>query len=466
MVSNVSPTGGADGSAPLSEKRDDIEVDGTTPTTRHQDGRLPTSAGPRAPASGKAAPLAADLAGRLRASRGADRAIDPGYIEMIEAKAIAAYPPDANYAPRVFQFPPSLSNPVGGAKHSVSPYNPLGLRVPFHLISETILYGRIVGDEARVKAITSYLELAKQYNLSYVEFLRAASGSDDAVARLKTSLLEGKILDAAGVQVALLAIEHQSLLHEIQGHLCLDVLRCPDVEVPTTARIRALEIVRDHFDVTAVAEVLSKGILGLVRGPQKIYDLIPERFITTEEERTKSHASRFLRNGYIKSLFPVGKTNGRPFSLSALELASKYPEETVQTLLGFIRMSDATSPQRASAFQALIRLTSLDEVRKERIFGVNASYRNGGKSRIESPLRADGDVRPNDPAGYFRALCLHPETPDEDVIALAQATYAVLASKYRNDRSASDAQHAAKIAEAYEVLADPAKLRQYRLAAQ
>lgn len=465
MVSNVSPTGGADGTTPFRIETMSVPEEQGAPTARRPDGRLPSRAGSPAPATFKAASPAADT--RTRVSAGT---IDPRYIGQLEAKAISAYPVDGNYSPKVLRFPPSMPNERGGAKHTISPYNPLNLRLPYRLISHDILYDResLKGNDMRGKAVVAYLNLMKQYNLAYVDFLRAANRSDEALGRLKTLLAEGNILDVAGVQAEYLDIDAQTLVHQISGHLCLDVLRCADTEIPTPARIRALEIAGEHFNVAAVATALSEARPnGLaVSFHEKTYDLIPQRFITNEEERTKPHASRFFRNEYVRSIFPGSAHNSRPFNLSVTELYSKYPEETVQTLISILRLDNSGSEMRASAFQALINLTNFDEPLKERIFGENASYRNGGESRIESVVTDSGGDLANDPAGYFRALCLHPDTPDEDVGALAEAIYSVLASKYGVGASKSNAQLAAKIAEAYDVLSDPAKLQQYRLSAQ
>jgi len=395
MVSNVTPPGGPDGSTPIRHVQKSTEEDQPVPTTRLRDDRLPPSFSSRRPAPiGDAQQLNVTTA-RSQRSEASDDVIDPNYIEALEAKAIAAYPTDRNYASTVIRFPPSLPNEIGGAKHDISPYNPLDLRLPFHLFGYAVLYDLepVRTTDVRAEAVTSHLELVKQYNLAYIDFLRAANGSDEALSRLEANLVNGGMLSAAGVRMALRDIDASSLLHSIQGHLCLNVLRCPDPEVPTAARIRALEIVQDHFDVTAIAEVLGgeagKGLR--VRGHERIFDLIPERFIANEEERTKSHASRFLRNEVVQSILFDNGRRARPFNLSVFELYSKYPEETVQMLVSIMRVAGSEPQAKSAAFRALISLTMLDESSKERIFGENASYRNGGKSLSEPAADADGD---------------------------------------------------------------------------
>lgn len=453
MVSNVSSTGGTEGGRrfrPVEGKR----ARATPNPEPRRDERLPQSARPLPPALIRTTALPRNTAGHAQASSNADGVIDPHYIEQVREKAMAAYPSDGKYSP--------------------SPYNALGLRLPFHLTGHRMLYDRqhLVRDEDRATAITSYVELAKQYESAYVDFLRAASGSEEALARLKVLLAQGKIFNAAGVQTAWLNIKKKPLLYEFQGHLCLDVLRSADAEIPAKARICALEIMRYHFDVAAVAKTLAGGTDGktgrglLVHEHEQVFDLIPEIFLVDEEEGTKSHASLFLQNKYVKSIFTGSKDNSRPFDRSALELASKYPEETIQTLLGMLRVSEATPSERKSAFLALVTLTTLDESRKERIFGADASYRNGGRSPIRSLPRADGNFDANDPRGYFRTLCLHPDTPNDLVGELAKAACSVLVRKCRDDASASGAQRAAEIIEAYQVLSNRATLQQYRSIAQ
>ncbi|CAN7495959.1 hypothetical protein LJR230_003303 [Trinickia sp. LjRoot230] len=482
MVSNVSLTGDDDGATPFRIEKLGVTDDQGAPTARRPDDRLPTRSGSPAPATFKAASPTAGTSSPSSTSAASAGTIDPHYLDQLEAKAIAAYPVDGNYSPRVLRFPPSIPNESGGAKHTISPYNPLNLRLPYSLVHYKVLYEIQSLTRMRGKAGATYLDLVKQYNLAYVDYLRAANGSDEALGRLKALLAKGNILDVAGVQTKHLTIDPQILVYQILGHLCLDVLRSADTEIPTPVRIHALEVAREHFNVAAVATTLSEARpSGLsVKFSEKIYDLIPRRFITNEEEMTKPQAPRFFRNEYVKSIFSGSARNSRPFNLSVIELSSKYPEETIQTLVSILRLDESGSEMRASAFKALTNLTNLDEPLKERIFGENASYRNGGESRIESVTGSGDNLdevevaaakamdflrSPNDPAGYFHALCLHPETPDEDVGALAEATYSVLASKYGLDASKPNTHRAAQIAEAYEVLSDPAKLRQYRLTA-
>lgn len=414
MVSNVGGTSGTSGAgeAPIPRRSAEqpIEVLGTASSLRPDD-RFDVSHTDRSQASfrttgtGPADPQAQT---RDKAAGTAETGIDESYLAELEAKIAAAYPADGRYPDEVYQNPPDLGPPRRFENRDPSPYNPLGLHLPRRLERYYALYdGKKVNVDGTVEsndrlsmrsAITTHLELVKQYNLAYVAMLRAANGSEQALAELKAAFAEGKIFDIAGTPKASLNRgEDQRLLQAMLGHLSLDILRSPDPDITTAARIGALEMVRDHFDVDAIAKaVVAEGESGIMlHYRDHAGDLIPQTF-QTNAERNLSHTQSFWENAQIKQILDNRDDDGWKTDIEAAvnELSLKYRKETVQTLVSFLRYPNARV-DGASVFRALIGLTELEGPRRQRIFGQDASYRNNGVSRDNSTVD-EGDVDEGD----------------------------------------------------------------------
>lgn len=395
MESNVSGAGSASGRPVIPASDEPSGENAGAPSARRRDERFEIGAADRAQTS---------FATRART---ADAGIDERYLAGLEEKIAAAYPADGSYLETAYQKPPHLARPEN-FKAGASPYNPLHLRLPLRLESYLSLYdARKIGfrgerhDDHRLSkqtAVTTHLELAKHHNVAYVDMLRAANGSEQALSRLKAAFIEGKIFDAAGIYKACLKHgEDQRLLQAMLGHLSLDILRSPEREITTAARIGALEILRDHFDVDSIAKAVADPTeSGIVHYRDHTNDLIAQTFLTDPADRNLPHTQLFWANKKIIEIFAAREDDGWKIDVKkgVAELSRRFRKETVQMTIGLLRY-EHSSVDGASAFRALIGLTELDESTKQRIFGDYASYRNGGVSR-DSSSADDCDVDEGD----------------------------------------------------------------------
>lgn len=409
MIRNVGGAGSAGGEHGFGDS-DQLGIgisNSQSASAQRPDERFPTSAADRTGASFRAS---ADPAGPHKPSlgkivdvtEGTDAGIDERYLAGLEAAIAAAYPADGNYPDEVYQHPPVLRQSEALEERSASPYNPLGLRFPRRLEAYSSLYdvrkisadGWIRGNERlrEQTAIASHLDLARQYNFAYMALLRAANGSPEALERLKSAFNEGTIFDDARTQTAFLNNRHEDRLSQAMlGHLSLDVLRSPDREITTAARIRVLEMLRSHFHVDAIAQaVTAKAESGFsLRYTDDVHDLVPQRFLTDPARQGVSHTRLFFKNEKIKQLFIENLNDDRwtvDMGDCAADLSRKYPKETMQALISLLRLAHDRIDQ-PSVFRAMVALTTLDEPRRQAIFGVGASYRNGGVSM--APTDAD-----------------------------------------------------------------------------
>lgn len=426
MVSNVS---GAEG--PGKPHRYEVGGDAAKPE------RVARGPAPRAPDERFPPPRSSPFAsppdqprrdGVTAAPVGAPNADIPDeYLARLDATIDANFPPRyLRYPEEVFSgYPPYLKRE--GELHYVpevvARYNPFNLTIPYRLQSYETLYDhtRVPLDSSnpwvatrwelgRSLAIRTHLDLVKQYNIAYVTLLRAVNGSGAALAELKTLFTGNKILETAEVRVEFMNTKStrddhlQTFVDAMIGLLCVDVLRSSDSQISTAARIRALEILRDDFNLDAIATALTTrgDALGFrLTAGQEVYDLIPRTFVTKREEAGGTpHDDLFWKNEKIKEIFPSKPHPGGLGNIVDLdeglrELVSKYPREAVQVLLSVVRTQNFQVDQTL-AFHALVALTKLDESRKEIVFGSGASYRkrdSANKSFQERMSRALNGVR-------------------------------------------------------------------------
>ncbi|CAN7303808.1 hypothetical protein LJR230_001460 [Trinickia sp. LjRoot230] len=403
MVRNVGGAGSAGGEPIFGNSDEEGIPSSPLPSARRPDDRFQASTAARTGASFRAG---ADPDGLRKPSPGktadvTDAGIEESYFADLEAAIAAVYPADGAYPDEVYQHPPVLRLRETFEDRPASPYNPLGLRFPRRLQAFPYLYnvrkisadGSKQGNEriSEQTAVATHLDLAKQYNLAYVALLRAANGSPEALEQVKSTFNEEKIFGDARIDTARLNHgNEQRLSLAMLGHLSLDVLRSPDREVTTAARIQVLEILRNHFDVDLIAKaVTDKAENGLsLQRKDDVYDLVPQSLLTDPAQRDVSHTHLFFKNEQIKQLFVENLHNDRwtvDIHGCAVDLSRKYAQETVQILIGLLRLAHDRIP-RPSVFRAVVGLTMLDERRKQAVFGAGASYRNGG---VSSDTNAD-----------------------------------------------------------------------------
>jgi hypothetical protein len=417
-------------------------------------------------------------------------------------------------------------------------YNPYSLRLPYSLQAVDQLFdsGRISRRSTLYSspnvldaetATEQYLNFLRQYHLLYVDLLQAINGSGVAISNLKDKLYTNSLYVSADIDPKFLKNDNKSVefRESCLAYLVIDVLRSPDEAVGTAARVCALELLFQHFDLKAVASSFDKNCRGF-RLPysvkdEPVEDMIPRSFMERPEEKGGTpHNDLFLKNAKVRKLFRVHQ-DYRPeldFDAGVSVLLQRYPAETVQILLSLIRVH-SLGIDRKLVFHTLVGLSKLDHIQKGELFGIKASYRavdqhgkfSGLQSRIgattgvgtgfgddldslsreqlQARLRqtinylnlveenlaskagnsgayatSSSGARFTDSQGYFKVLGLASTTNPEDFEILLTACYRTLARKMHPDKAGdtpANTKAFQHLLRAYETLKDPRKRKEY-----
>jgi hypothetical protein len=251
------------------------------------------------------------------------------------------------------------------------------------------------------------LNFLRQYHLLYVDLLQAINGSDEAISNIKDKLQDKhKLYANADIDPKFLKADNRSVefRQSCLAYLVIDVLSSPDKAIGTAARVCALELLYQHFDLDAVASSFDKNRLGFTlpysAKDEPVEDMIPRSFMERPEEKGGTpHNDLFLNNAKVRGIFQVHQHYGLKmnFDKGLSILLQEHAAETVQTLLSLIRLnSGAIAIDRGLVFHALVGLSKLDHIQKGELFGVKASYRafdkDGKLSGLQSRVGATTGV--------------------------------------------------------------------------
>jgi hypothetical protein len=366
-----------------------------------------------------------------------------------------------------------------------------------------------------------FLNFVREFHLLFVDLLEAVNGCNDALSRIADKLETCRMYECAGINTKHLEEDSASVgfRRSCLAYLAIDVLRSPEKDINTAARVRALALLY-NFKLDAIASSFAEHkqnfILPDTARYEPVEDLIPRSFMQRPEEKGGTpHNDLFFHNTKIWEIFEIrqkGDINSRMnLDRGLAKLLQKYPAETVQTLLSILRMHDIHHDVRKVVFHMLVGLSQLDSVQKGELFGIMASYRLDGQrgdiSSLQSRIGATtgvgasfGDDGLNslsedqlrarlrqtntymlmleeklaelaapastsaapfaDPQGYFKVLGLSPRTASKDFDLLLNACYRTLALKRHPDKG-GNRQEFQELQKAYEKLSDPTLRRQY-----
>ena len=213
-----------------------------------------------------------------------------------------------------------------------------------------------------------------------MDLLQAINGSSVAIADIKDKLDTHKLYENASIDPKFLEQDNTSVefRQSCLAYLVIDVLRSPDAAVGTAARVCALQLLYQHFDLEAVASSFAKNSEGITLAyeakNEPVEDMIPRPF--TEEKGGTPHNDVFLLNAKVRKIFRMRQDYGlkMDFDAEVSVLLQQHPAETVQTLLSLMRVSNYAI-DRKLVFHTLVGLSKLDHIQKGELFGVKASYR-------------------------------------------------------------------------------------------
>jgi hypothetical protein len=233
-----------------------------------------------------------------------------------------------------------------------------------------------------------------------VDLLEAINGSSVAILDIKDKLATHKLYENAGIDPDFLQKDNTSIefRQSCLAYLVIDVLRSPDNAIGTAARVCALELLYQHFDLDAVASSFKQNCLGFIlpgsAKDEPVEDMIPRPFMERPEEKGGiPHNDLFLRNAKVREIFRIRQDYGIviAFDAGVSVLLQQHPAETVQTLLSLIRVQNF-EVDRKLVFYTLVSLSKLDHIQKGELFGVKASYRavdqHGELSGLQSRIGA------------------------------------------------------------------------------
>lgn len=287
-------------------------------------------------------------------------------------------------------------------------YNPFGLRLPFGLRELDMFFNSNFFNEGdylylrKETANEQYLNFLREYHLLYVDILEAINDSSEAIKRIETKVDTNKMYQNAGIEIMHLKrkspVDTSSVdfRRSLVAYLVLDILRSPDANISTAARVKALRLL-DCFNIDFIASAFSKNSLGLcVSEGEPVEDLLPRSFMTTAREKGGTpHNKLFIKNSKIRELFYMeSRGSGKCFDPGLSVLLHHHQKETVQVLISLLRCHTwGWSKHLAKlVFHALFNLTKLDSIQKEELFGASASYRAdcqpAGSSGLQSRVGA------------------------------------------------------------------------------
>jgi hypothetical protein len=392
------------------------------------------------------------------------------------------------------------------------------------IVDDGEIYGSSTHSIGKNDAIVGYLNFLKQYNLAYIDYLEAINGSTEAIKLLLEKFSTEKMFVTAKIKMNFFHKKYystQDFLYGVLAHLSFHILFSKDADISTIARARAFEIIVNHFDLDAISKAFKShagknyDLCRLFGEKIEVYNLIPKAFVTESHETGElPHNKLFFKNKTIANIFKIDANSPYPAKeklASAIgDIITHYQTYAIHIIHSALRCVSNDSAVFSYLFAALLKLSKLDNIQKETIFGEDACYRHGGenkrnttaqidwvmglsnfggyldenelsqldneqlKTRIRqqayriykleaAALNAEKDRilsslnQHNDPSDYLRRLLMPAEDmPEDDFNELLQRNYRVLAHEYHPDSQTGRGSNTLflRLREAYEVLAD------------
>ncbi len=343
----------------------------------------------------------------------ATTAIDLAWIDELKKKKNCAYETPETFLKKLrYEKDLDCAYVKNTKKNDIyERHNPFKLRLPYDLEGYDRLYNHTkIRDSYGLGVLNSrlaqksYFDFLRQYNSAYITYLEAINRTDKAIILIKELFSSNKMFANANVSTDFLSDnikkEKSDFLLALFAYLTLNILYSSDEPISTAARIRALEVLRENFDIKKIARAFSKFDLGYCiddsyGGEELVYDLLPNSFILEARERGAVQNKIFLKNKKIKEIFKIPEKEFNPsYELDSgfSQLISMHPQETLQVLHSLLRQPTGVAVNKESRqliFAMIISLAKLDPLKKEEIFGDTASYRNGGESKPGSSAKID-----------------------------------------------------------------------------
>jgi hypothetical protein len=257
------------------------------------------------------------------------------------------------------------------------------------------------------EAVIRYLEFMKQYSLAYIDYLKAINGSKESLQAFVEKFITLKMFEAARINMKVFQrteYDNKEFLLGILANLMLHVLFSKDSQITTVARVRALEIIHDNFDLDKLTNGFRScagenyNLNSLFAVKPEVFDLIPKAFVTKREESGHVNQSDlFLKNVTIVKIFQINPNLNLPdernLNAAISDIITNYRAHAIHILHGALRCITLDEKVFPRLFASIIGLSKLDSMQKEEIFGDDASYRNGGNSVNNAQVSIDTIMR-------------------------------------------------------------------------
>jgi hypothetical protein len=251
----------------------------------------------------------------------------------------------------------------------------------------------------RQEAAVCYLNFLREYSLVYITYLQAINGEQQALKLLIESFTTDKLFIASDVRKAVINQQDKpKFLLAILTQLTFKILFFEGNIITTIARVRALEIIIDNFNITEVAKAFSRFAgkdydLCSIFENTKVFNLIPKALVTEASETgTQPHNKLFFKNKTIKKIFKIPDDenfptkNNLPMAIS--EIVSHYQGHAIHILHSTLRCQGLWTEEFTFVFTAMFQLAKLDDIQKEAMFGDNAAYRHGGENKMDESAQS------------------------------------------------------------------------------
>jgi hypothetical protein len=268
-------------------------------------------------------------------------------------------------------------------------YNPFNLRLPYELTSYEHLFQHtheksywVPGAVTKETAAQKFFDLLKLFNLMYLSFLRAINNNEKSLKKLKAFVFPNAVFTKLEflpryVDTLSKRVQDPRFLLALLAYLMLNIVYSEDRSLSTKARIGALEIINTEFDAEHVAAAFKKFSLGYdcFFSEEKLYDLIPKKFVVSKEEFSGlPHNRIFMKNEKIVAIFSI-RDNKCDLGAGVAYMLTRHPQELAQVLHSFLRIAQFYVDSKA-VFLTIVSLSQLDNRQKRVIFGNSASFRN------------------------------------------------------------------------------------------
>jgi hypothetical protein len=172
--------------------------------------------------------------------------------------------------------------------------------------------------------------------------------------------------------------------------LLLDVIFSQDAKISVKARIEAINLIINNFQIQAIAQGFNEFSQGYDLVDAKGHPFSPENFpcqhfiprkFLNEDEKLTGKVLPFIENTKLNEIFVVTRNEGdisHDYCAGIRTLFSEHPQEAVQVILGFLQMNkDSYSVEIDKAAIFLEVIDSIGKYNAEQILGNYASYRKG-----------------------------------------------------------------------------------------